>query len=100
MVIRFDDDVYFSEANGSRLLAAQAAKARTSIQIASLDGTNTSWTELIEPCLLIVSRGKTIRVSGEEIDELILACQQDTEFGVGNCGIKNESRDPLSCSSA
>ena len=83
MVIRFDDDVYFSEANGSRLLAAQAAKARTSIQIASLDGTNTSWTELIEPCLLIVSRGRTIRVSGEEIDELILACQQDTEFGVG-----------------
>jgi hypothetical protein len=84
MVLRFDDDVYFSDVNGGRLLATQAAKARTSIQIASMDGTNTRWTELIEPCLLIVSRSKTIRVSGKELDELILACEQDTEYAVGN----------------
>ena len=33
---------------------------------------------------MTLHRGETIRVSGKELDELILACQLDTEFGVGN----------------
>jgi len=83
MILKFDDDIYTANADGGRLLAKQAAQAKTMIQIASLDGSNTRWTRLAEPCLLVVSRGKTVRLSGDEIDELIAACESDGEFAFG-----------------
>ncbi len=42
MVLLFDDDVYTSNEDGARLLATQSEKAKTTVQIASLDGTNTA----------------------------------------------------------
>ena len=83
MILKFDDDVYTANADGGTLLAKQAALAKTTIQIASLDGSNTRWTRLTEPCLLVVSRGKTVRLSGDEIDELITACNANGEFALG-----------------
>jgi hypothetical protein len=83
MILRFDDDVFTANADGGLLLAKQAAQAKTTIQIASLDGSNTRWTRLTEPCLLVVSRGKTVRLSGDEIDELIAACNANGEFAFG-----------------
>lgn len=83
MILRFDEDVYTANADGGRLLAKQAAQAKTTIQIASLDGSNTRWTRLTEPCLLVVSRNKTVRLSGDEIDDLIAACNTDGEFAFG-----------------
>lgn len=84
MILRYDDDLYECGEEGSRLLAAQAARARMSVQIASLDGTNSRWSSLNVPGLLLVSRGKTLRLSGAELDALIAACEQDAEFAVGD----------------
>ncbi len=84
MVLLFDDDVYTCDKHGSRLLATQAAKAKTTTQIASLDGSNPVWTPLGEPCLLLVSRGRAIHLSGEELDKVIAACNQDGDFVVGH----------------
>jgi hypothetical protein len=76
MVIKVNDDVFTSTKEGARMLAEQASRARTSVQVASLDGTT-------QPCLLLVNRGETLRISGAELDALILACQLDAEFAVG-----------------
>ena len=84
MVLLFDDDIYTSNEDGARLLATQSEKAKTTVQIASLDGTNTAWSLLNAPGLLLVSRGKTIRVSGKELDDLISVCLGDGEFIVGH----------------
>ena len=83
MILTFDDDVYSANADGGRLLARQAELAKTTVQIASLDGSNSRWTRLTEPCLLVVSRGKTVRLSGDEIDDLIAACNANGEFAFG-----------------
>lgn len=83
MILMFNNDVFTAATEGARMLADQAAKARTSVQIASLDGSNTNWTKLSQPCLLLVNRGETRRVSGLELDALILACHQDAVFSVG-----------------
>lgn len=84
MILKFDDDVYTANVDGGLLLAKQAAQAKTSIQIASLDGSNTRWTRLTEPCLLVVSRNNTVRLSGDEIDDLIAACNANGEFAFGS----------------
>lgn len=83
MVLLFDDDVYSSDMCGGRLLAKQAAKAKTSVQVASFDGSSPSWIPL-EPCLLLVSRGRAIRLAGEELNMLIAACEEDGDFVVGH----------------
>ena len=83
MILKFDEDVYTANADGGKLLAKQAALAKTTIQIASLDGSNTRWTRLNEPGLLVVSRGKTVRLSGDELDELMAACNANGEFAFG-----------------
>ncbi len=84
MMILFDDDVYTSNNDGARLLARQAEKAKTTVQIASMDGSNSAWARLNAPGLLLVSRGKTVRVSGQELDDLIAVCKQDGDFLVGH----------------
>lgn len=84
MILKYDDDVYTANADGGRLLANQAAKAKTTTQIASLDGTSPAWTPLGEPCLLLVSRGRAIHLSGADLDKLISACNQDGDFVVGH----------------
>jgi len=84
MLLLFDDDVYSSNKDGARLLARQAEKAKTTVQIASMDGSNTAWTRLNAPGLLLVSRGKTVRISGKELDDLISVCQDDGDFIVGH----------------
>jgi len=84
MVLQFDDDVYRSSEDGARLLAKQAEKAKTMVQITSMDGSNTAWTRLNAPGLLLVSRGKTVRISGKELDDLITVCKRDGDFIVGH----------------
>jgi hypothetical protein len=84
MVLLFDDDVYTSSKEGARLLAKQAEKAKTTVQIASMDGSNTAWTRLNAPGLLLVSRGKTVRISGQDLDDLITVCKRDGDFIVGH----------------
>lgn len=84
MVLLFDDDVYTSNKDGARLLARQAEKAKTTVQVASLDGSNTAWTRLNAPGLLLVSRGKTVRISGKELDDFISVCHDDGDFIVGH----------------
>ena len=83
MNLLFDGDVYSTNKDGARLLATQAAKATTSVQVASLDGSSPSWVSLTEPGLILVSRGKAIRLSGPELDALIAVCKQHGEFFVG-----------------
>lgn len=84
MNLFFDDDVYTSNEDGARLLARQAEKAKATVQIASMDGSNTAWTRLNAPGLLLVSRGKTVRVSGKELDDLISVCHADGDYVVGH----------------
>lgn len=84
MLLLFDDDVFTSNRDGARLLARQAENAKTTVQIASLDGTDTAWSMLNAPGLLLVNRGRTIRVSGKALDDLISACLEDREFVVGH----------------
>ena len=86
MVLQFDDDIYTADEAGARLVATQAEKAKTTVQVASMDGSNTAWTRLNAPGLLLVSRGKTFRISGTGLDDLILACQRNVEFAVGHGG--------------
>lgn len=78
MEIVFEDEVFSSDDDGAHLFAEQATKAKTTVQIASLDGSSPAWIPL-EPCLLVVSRGRAIRVQGAELDNLISACRARME---------------------
>jgi hypothetical protein len=83
MNLLFDGDVYSTNEDGACLLAKQAGKAKTSVQVASMDGSSPSWVPLTEPGLLVVSRGKAIRLSGDELDALIAVCKRHGVFCLG-----------------
>jgi len=83
MRIRFDDDVFTSNIDGTSLLAEQAAKARSTVQIASLDGSTTTLPRQMSPCLLLVNRGQTTRFTGESLEAFIEACREDGDIHVG-----------------
>ncbi len=93
MNLLFDGDVYSANEDGARLLARQAQKAKASAHVASLDGSSPSWVPLTEPCLVLVSRGKAIRLSGSELDSLISVCKRHGEFFVGHPRRHLEAQD-------
>jgi len=83
MLIQFDGDVFTSNREGANLLAEQATKARSTVQIATLDGSNTTWPRQTSPCLLLVNRRQTVRYIGENLDAFIEACRHDGDIHVG-----------------
>jgi hypothetical protein len=96
MNLLFDGDVYSTDEDGARLLARQAERAKTSVQIASLDGSSPSWVPLSDPCLVLVSRRKAVRLTGKELDALISVCKRHGEFFVGHPLRQREAHDDQS----
>ncbi len=93
MNLFFDGDVYSSTDDGVRRLARQAEKAKTSVQVASLDGSSPSWVPLTQPGLVIVSRSKGVRLCGKELDDLIAVCKRHGQFFVGHPLRHREAQD-------